>query len=56
MKLPKTVLTPKAIDVGRLTHQCPTCGWPLANGGFCMHEDGEVYDGVPVDPEIKEAA
>lgn len=37
----------QAIDLARLTHECPDCGWRLVEGGFCMHEDGKIYDGVP---------
>lgn len=42
-----------AIDVGKLTHECPACHWLLADGGFCIHGNRQtgdveaVYDGVP---------
>lgn len=40
-----------AINLHDRSHRCPRCGWLLAAGGFCIHEERgprEILDGVPV--------
>jgi hypothetical protein len=50
------------IDFKDRNWECPSCGWRLCRGGFCIHEDEdgarEIFDGVAAtitDQEWREA-